>query len=276
MNLHFRYISLILFILSAASCTDELVLADTWEGERLLIDAELAIDSKAKVLVSRTFNPILDSNPPNKYVTDAVLQLYRDDSLYSSFVYSDSANQYVSDQTVEVGYCYYLTVKSGVYDLESEEVCIPMVNIDFMVNELTVEDAVVTYEAQAVIGDLETDYVAMSSGLSRNLFMFYDPNAEPQFDSPCYADRRLDLDCFGTGLLGFSQELEIFNYTPSPQDSVVLTTFFISQALQNLRDANRYKDGEFELNGTFQSSFGEEAYGFIGYSYFKSTAFPFQ
>lgn len=269
----FKYI-ITLSLLSFVACNDELVLEDTWEGERLFIAAEMVVGDSLEVKISRTFNPILSAYPDDVEIADASVALITNSTDSIGLHWNDELRSYTTPYVITSPNCYRVIVIHDAELITSKEVCIPEVGINIVKDSLYADNNDFYFAANISLDNVDAYNVRFlyffSPTLDRN---YSESGAFSDIDTPCYT-RTLDVNCLGDSNYNLVYSNSFFNYKYDPRDYFAMSVSFLSKELEDITTDNSYNNGEFEINSSFTSSF-DNAYGIFGYIYNGKFIFPF-
>lgn len=275
MKNHFKYwVILFLFSCDQGSLIE---LEDVWEGERLYVESILTIGDPLKVFIKHTVNPILNEKPEDLIVRDAKVLLVINEKDTLTLIFDSEEENYYSEDAMLAGNCYELNIMHNSVMSRSETVCVPEILIDIDEIKMDLEDLDFTFEGALSFENIESYSLRVFPTFSDDLWMKYAVQNSLVTDNTCFNENtNLDLDCVTNKSLVFSYNnsfADFFRpYDFSNSDFKIIVSFD-SKRLTELKDGNSYRDGEFEVNQSFVSSF-DNCYGFFDYRYRRVFNYP--
>lgn len=268
-SINFFYLYSVFFLFSCENSTSISLSDDYWEGQKILILAQLNINSNAEVSIQNTFNPIIQPLPKSQIVTDMEVFILKDGIYFDSLHFDEAKKKYIGKKNIKGAHFYQViipqkkdTIKSQILYFPQQQIQITSIktsiNADTIKNELKIKFENFT-KGIAKVNLIYPGQVLKNSKLE---------SFKKTFNSQCIINSEVDLKCIKDTVYCRQDFLQFFpeRYTILKTDSIFIKVEYVSPELELLLNANSNNTIEFSANNPFKSSFNN-AYGYFGYKF---------
>lgn len=261
---------LITFSLLFYSCenSEPLTLSDEyWEGEKILIIAQLNLNSNAEVTILNTFNPVVTPLPQKQALSDMNVFILKDGIYFDSLNFDDSQSKYFGNKLIVGGHFYQVVIPQTTDTIKSQVLFFPDVQIRLEGLSTLIDNDSIKTELKIRFINFSTGFAKVNLSFPSQVLMNSKLESfTTKYNSNCISKSEIDLKCLKDSVFCQNDFLHYFpqRYTILKTDSIFCRVEYFSPDLELLKNGNANKLIEFSTNNPFKSSFSN-AYGYFGY-----------
>lgn len=257
----------VFFLFSCENSTSISLSDEYWEGQKILILAQLNLNSNAEVTIQNTFNPVIHPLPKPQIISDMAVFILKDGLNFDTLVFDQAKNKYIGKRIINGGHNYQVSIPQEKDTIKCQILFFPE-------RQIQIEKIKTTIIGDSIKNELKIKFQNFTTG-NANVNLSYPSTVlrnskleslTKRYNSHCINNSKVDLKCLQDTVYSRTDLLQYFpdRYTIMKTDSIIVKVEYISPELELIINGNSNSTIEFTANNPFKSSFNN-AYGYFGY-----------